>query len=343
MLVQRAYHDEADVPSCLRSHDDGLLPPGAGLLNSNLSPFPLYHHRGAVAIVGDDLDYLDYLRDRLPQDWSVRCFTSSTECLYQLQQEPPLLEASHWALDDLLGRPAVPTIEDVMSLWATNLQPDLVRVLVCAFVRAQSRGPELLSELAAWHGACVLLSSPDRAINLHHNDALVIAERAGPRTASSLCARLELLLARPDLAVQGIWRRQFSDMQLKLLCSPSSARDLVGLAGRTWNRWAALGGRDWGIVGSASSGNYSWLRLVAAAELDALADQAAQDGASTAEMGDIRRGKVLPAVRFGANVRSNEQGFIPAFYLGDDGDLLGALQRVELRIPSSTIGAGGIQ
>jgi len=159
---------------------------------------------------------------------------------------------------------------------------------------------------------------------------MLIVEKEGPRAASVLCARLEDLLSRNDPALQRVWSAQLTKDQHQLLQAPTVAHDLLSFASRTWPEWAVIGGKSFGILGITPSGAFSWLQLAATSRLSELAKEAEADGTLASDVRDVRFGRSLVAAQFGtARDRGRGTVTIPAFYIGDLGTLLGALQRVE--------------
>ncbi len=272
----------------------------------------------------------------LPKDWNVVTFASPHSCLNYLQQEPPRWEADFWAqrriIDDWYEN--VPLIPRILAYWAD--QPDrhsLTQVFVCDDLMPGMDGLDLLGELVDWPGYRVLLTSSDDEDHLEiaAQDRLIdrcLAKQA-PDLVTTLTDAVNGFLAMPNARRHQIWSRTLSVDQALLLRMPSIAEDLVNFARRTWVEWVAIG-EPFGILGIDGAGMVSWLQLEPAAELPALAEAAARHGATPCEQDDIRNGRSISDYKLQKCLgRGKPASVLPAFYVGDGGELLAAIQRID--------------
>ena len=133
----------------------------------------------------------------------------------------------------------------------------------------------------------------------------------------------------PNARRHQIWSRTLSVDQSLLLCMPSIAGDLANFALRTWVEWVVIG-KPFGILGIDGAGQVSLLQLEPAAELPALAEAAARHGATACEQDDIRNGRSISDYKLQKCLgRDKPPSVLPAFYVGDSGELLAAIQRVD--------------
>jgi CheY-like chemotaxis protein len=314
-------------PVDTRSSADGPVPLG--------QPFPLYHRPGSVVLLDDHPDDLERLAALLPKDWNVVTFASPHSCLNYLQQEPPRWEADFWAqrqiIDDWYEN--VPLIPQILAYWAEQADRySLTQVLVCDDMMPGMDGLELLSELVDWPGYRVLLSSAEDEDPVENaSDRRLIDRFLAKQTPDLVMALTDAVngfLAKPNARCHQIWNRTLSVDQALLLRTPSIAEDLGNFARRTWIEWVAIG-EPFGILGIDGAGMVSWLQLEPAADLERLAEAAAQYGATPAEQDDIRNGRSISDFKLQKCLRRGKSASVlPAFYVGDGGELLAAIQGI---------------
>ena len=314
-------------PVAVRSLDAGPVPLGR--------PFPLYHRPGTVVLLDDQPDNLERLTAVLPRHWNVVTFASPHSCLNYLQQEPPRWEADFWAqrriIDDWYEN--APLIPQILAYWAD--QPDrhsLTQVFVCDDLMPGMDGVDLLGELVDWPGYRVLLNSSG------DEDLLEIAApglidrclaKQAPDLVTALTDAVNGLLDMPNARRHQIWSRTLSVDQALLLRMPSIAEDLANFARRTWVEWVAIG-EPFGILGIDGAGLISWLQLEPVAELPALTEAAARHGATPCEQEDIRNGRSISDYKLQKCLGLGKPASVlPAFYVGDGGELLAAIQRID--------------
>jgi CheY-like chemotaxis protein len=316
-------------PVAERTLDAGPVPLGRS--------FPLYHCPGAVVLLDDQPDNLERLVAALPKDWNVITFASPHSCLNYLQQEPPRWEADFWAqrriIDDWYED--VPLIPRVLAYWAD--QPDrrsLTQVFVCDDMMPGMDGLDLLGELVEWPGYRVLLTNSDDEDHLEIAAQGRLVDRClakqAPDFVATLTEAVNGFLAMPNARRNQIWSRTLSVDQALLLHMPSIAEDLANFAHRTWVEWVAIG-EPFGVLGIDRTGMVSWLQLEPAGKLPALAEAAARHGATRGEQEDIRNGRSISDYKLQKCLgRGKPASVLPAFYVGDGGELLAAIQRIDL-------------
>jgi CheY-like chemotaxis protein len=299
-------------------------------------PFPLYHRPGTVVLLDDQPDQIERLAPLLPANWQLVTFASPHSCLNYLQQEPPRWEADFWAqrqiIDDWYDN--VPLIPRILAYWADH--PDrssLTQVLVCDDLMPGMDGLDLLGELVDWPGYRVLLDSSGEQEQLASASTRGLIDRSLPKQCPNLVTTLtdavNGFLGMPNARRHQIWNRTLSVDQALLLRLPAIAQDLAHFARRTWVEWVAIG-EPFGILGIDSSGVISWLQLEPVSELAVLAEAAAVHGATPAEQDDIRRGRSISDYKLQKCLgRGKPASVLPAFSVGDGGELLAAIKRID--------------
>jgi CheY-like chemotaxis protein len=299
-------------------------------------PFPLYHRPGTVVLLDDHPDDLERLAAVLPHDWNVVTFASPHSCLNYLQQEPPRWEADFWAQRQIIDAwyENMPLIPQILAYWAEQTdRRSLTQVFVCDDMMPGMDGLELLSELVDWPGYRVLLSSSEDEDHVENASNRALIDRCLVKQAPDLVATLtdavNGFLDAPNARCHQIWNRTLSVDQGLLLRTPSIAQDLGNFARRTWVEWTVIG-EPFGILGIDAAGMVSWLQLEPACELASLADAAGRHGATPAEQDDIRSGRSISDLKLQKCLgHGKTASVLPAFYVGDRGELLAAIQRVD--------------
>jgi hypothetical protein len=184
-----------------------------------------------------------------------------------------------------------------------------------------------------WPGYRVLLTSaddeerPDIATGRRLVDRCL--QKRTPDLLAALTQTVNDFLVTPNERFHQIWNRTLGVEQILLLRTPSIAADLGNFARRAWVEWIVIG-EPFGILGIDSSGTVSWLQLEPAGDLARLAEAAAAHGATAAERDDIRAGRSISDLRLQKCLgRGQAPSVLPAFSVGDSGDLLAAIQRVQ--------------
>jgi CheY-like chemotaxis protein len=302
--------------------------------------FSLFHRPGTVVFLDDDPDYLDMLALVLPRHWHVKLFLRPMECINYLQQEPPFWEADAWNQQQLVdhwreGRPLIPQI---LAYWAKYTERyALTRVCVVDYSMPAMDGLQALAELVDWPGSRVLLTGQAdeqvavRAFNRGLIDQFIAKQT--PDISKRLIDAVEHLLVTPNARHAQTWRATLGPEQNALLRVPSVGRDLAGFAAKRWVEHVVIGD-PFGVLGMDAAGNVSWLQLETSEGLAALAELAELEGVLPANLEDIRQGrKLLDLELRQALGRTGAPEMTPAFPVGEDGALVGALFNID---PSHT-------
>jgi CheY-like chemotaxis protein len=298
--------------------------------------FPLFHRPGAVVFLDDDADYLEMLALTLPRHWYVKLFQRPDECINYLQQEPPFWEADAWNQQQLVEnwREGKPLIPQVLGYWSKYTERyALARVCVVDFSMPQMDGLQVLGELVDWPGSRVLLTGQAdeqvavRAFNRGLIDQFI--PKQTPDVSRRLIESVEHLLATPNARHAQTWRSTLGPQQNALLRIPSISHDLMNYAARRWVEHVVIGD-PFGAIGMDGSGNVEWLQLETRDGLKALAELAELEGVAPAYLEDIRQGRKLADLELRQAIgRSEEPQLAPAFSIGEEAALLGALFTVE--------------
>ncbi|HVZ42307.1 MAG TPA: response regulator [Ramlibacter sp.] len=293
--------------------------------------FPLFHRPGTIVFLDDDPDYLEMLALVLPRHWHVKLFLRPAECIHYLQQEPPFWEADAWNQQQIVEqwRSGKPLIPQVLAYWSKYTERfALTRVCVVDFSMPGMDGLQVLAELGDWPGSRVLLTGQAdeqvavRAFNRGLIDQFI--PKQTPDISKRLVESVEHLLATPHSRHAQTWRATLTPDQGALLRQPSVARDLAAFAAKRWTEHVLIG-EPFGVLGMDAAGQVSWLQLETPAGLGALAEVADVEGMPPATLEGIRQGRVLADIELRQTLGAKTAPeVLPAFRLGDEGQLLGA-------------------
>ena len=299
--------------------------------------FPLFHRPGAIVFLDDDPAYLEMLAMVLPRQWHVKLYLRPQTCINQLQQEPPLWEADAWTQQEMIERwrAGSPLIPQVLNYWANHTERfGLARVCVFDYAMPGMDGLQALGELTDWPGGRVLLTGQaDEHVAVSAFNRGLIDQFIAKQTvdiSQHLITVIQRMLAQPQIRHSQIWRAALTQPQHALLQVPSVARQLTSLASSHWVEHVVIG-QPFGILGMDADGRASWLQLESAAGLADLAELAESQGLKAAAAADIRAGRHLVDLELQQALgQPGPARLIPAFSIGHEGTLLGALFPVEL-------------
>jgi CheY-like chemotaxis protein len=307
----------------------------------------LFQSPGSFVALDDDADYLAMLSLVAPAEWYVRFYVHAEECINQLQQEPPLWEADAWAQQELVDKwrqTGAPLIPQILDYWAQHVRRryGLTQVCVVDYSMPAMNGLQVLGELVDWPGMRVLLTGQaDEQVAVQaFNRGLI--EQFIPKQATDVSKRLIDALLRLQRLASGqasqVWRGTLTPMQNALLRVPSIARVLGELVAKHWVEYVVIGA-PFGVLGRDGDGHVGWLQLEPSSGLEELAEMAESVGATPEQLTLIREGRMLIDIELGQALRRNDAPSLsPAFQIGSDDTLLGAL----FTVPSAyTPGADG--
>ncbi len=298
--------------------------------------FPLFHRPGTIVFLDDDPDYLEMLALVLPRHWHVKLFLHPGQAIKYLQQEPPFWEADAWNQQQLVEqwRSGKPLIPQVLGYWSKYTERfALTRVCVVDFSMPGMDGLQVLSELADWPGARVLLTGQaDEQVAVRAFNRGLIEQfipKQTPDISRRLVEAVEHLLATPYAGHAQTWRATLTQQQNALLRATDVGRDLANFAAKRWVEHVVIG-QPFGVLGMDASGHVSWLQLEARDSLHTLAELAELEGVPAQGLEDIRQGRQLGNLELRQALdQAAPPQLAPAVTFGADAPLLGALFTIE--------------
>lgn len=291
--------------------------------------FPLFQRPGTIVFLDDDPDYLEMLALVLPRNWHVRLLASPRHCIETLRAEPPAWEADAWQQQQMVDqwRAGSPLVPQILAYWAqTPERYALTRVCVVDFSMPEMDGLQVLSELADWPGARVLLTGQadeQVAVNAFNRGLIeqFIAKQM-PDMSRHLVQVMQRLLATPHPRHAQTWRATLRPEHNTVLRDLTVAHELSEFAARRWVEHVVIGD-PFGVLGMDGAGYVSWLQLESRADLPALAEVAVQAGLDAAAVRDIRAGRKLANVEVGTALQRPAE-LAEAFPMGSHQQLLAA-------------------
>jgi len=298
--------------------------------------FPLFHRPGTVVFLDDDPDYLEMLALVLPRHWHIRLFLRPPDCIAHLLQEPPFWEADAWNQQQLIAlwREGKPLIPQILAYWSRYTERyALSRVCVVDYSMPGMDGLQVLSELADWPGARVLLTGQAdeqvavRAFNRGLIDQFI------PKQTQDISRRLieavEHLLFTSHARHAQLWRSTLTQEQSALLRAPGVDAWLADFCARNWVEHVVIGA-PFGVLGMDAGGKIGWLQLETPQGLPALAELAEVAGVPATSVQEIRAGRQLADIELRQALSSTQPpALVDAVAVGEGGALLGALFPVD--------------
>ncbi len=295
----------------------------------------LFRRPGSVTFLDDDPDYLEMLAMVMPRHWHIRLFVRPAQCIRHLMREPRQWEQDRWNQQLLvdLWRQGKPLIPQVLAYWARAVDRwALTHVCAVDFSMPGMDGLQVLSELVDWPGARLMLTgqADERVAVGAFNRGLIdrFIPKQTPDIAVRLAEALEELADRPHERHDQIWLATLRPEQLTLLREPGMQRAMCALLGRHWVEHVVIGD-PFGVLGVDGNGRVGWLQLETREGLATMAELAQLEGASPACLDEIRSGRRLASLELRQALGLRGPGeAMPAFTLGEAGQLLGALFEV---------------
>lgn len=293
----------------------------------------LFKSPGTVVMLDDDAAFLETLALVLPSTLSLRLLLRPAECIAQLDQQRTLQDAEYWRQQEIVDRwrkIRMPLVPQILNYWnQAGARYSLVQTVVVDYSMPAMNGLQVLQSLRGWPGARILLTGrADEQIAVDaFNDGLI--HQFIPKQASDMVQRLltavRQLPPRLESRMAQIWRSTLSPQQHALLELPSIDSQLADFSDRHWSEHVVIGS-PFGMLGRDLAGNVGWLQLEAASHLDELAELVEGVLTSNAALEEIRRGHQLTDYELREALGSADPiGMKPAFAIGDDEPLLGAL------------------
>lgn len=305
----------------------------------------LFQAPGTIVFLDDDPGYLDMLALVLPPEWHVRFFLRPQSCIHQLQLETGLWEDDWGAQQQILSRwreSGTPLIPQILKYWATSERYALSRICVVDYSMPAMNGLQTLEKLDNWHGARILLTGQaDEQIAVKAFNYGLIEQfipKQTPDISQRLVESIQRLQASTGSRQAPLWRATLSQRQYTLLRSPSISTELSEFVARHWVEHVVIGS-PFGILGRDAQGHTGWLQLEAASGLEELAELADAAGLNSQAVSDILNGRKLVDLELRQTLdRSTPAELSPAFAIGSDEPLLGALFTVES--PTGNVATG---
>ncbi|MFT3718809.1 response regulator [Pseudorhodoferax sp.] len=300
---------------------------------------PLFHSPRSIAFLDDDPDYLQMLALMLPERWNVRLYARIDDCLAQLRPEAAAWEDDAWAQQHIIDRwrqEATPLVPQVLDYWARQVQARyaLTHACVADYSMPEMDGLQVLSMLSEWPGLRVLLTGQaDEQIAVDaFNRALIdqFLPKQAVDVAERLVAVLQHMPSSANARCSQIWRSTLTPAQHAQLRVPSTARAVQQLLAQQGFVEYVVLGDPYGILGRTAGGQVGWLQLEPVGGLAELEQLAESVGTGPDVLQEIRAGRQLIDLELGqAMGRGTPPRLRPAFSLGQEGVLLGALFSVD--------------
>jgi len=253
-----------------------------------------------VALLDDDLDYIQLLRSLLPRDWQLRLYTDPLALIKDLSREVKAWDADIQAQRAIVDSASGPSrmVRQVAQYWRSSPQRLALTTGLVVDYRLDDRmnGIEVLQKLRNWPGFKVLLTSgADDALAVRaFNDRTLtyFLSKSVPNVSKEIARVLGQLQATPQSAMESTWESGLSVAQLAALREPQAAAAVQAFATNQWVEYVTLG-RPFALLGREPDGKLSALVLERVADLPFAAELAREAGCSAEEVAAISAGQKL--------------------------------------------------
>lgn len=291
----------------------------------------LFHRSGGVLFLDDDLDYLETLGMFMPAHLHVELYLRPVSFLERMRDETVRWEADtalHLQMIDR-WRNGQHLLPQVLRYWSDHpSRYQLAQTCVVDYVMPGMDGLKVLSQLADWPGARVLLTGQaDQQIAIDAFNAGLIHQYIPKQIhdiSGRLLGHLTKLTDAPNPRMNALWRAVLQPSQQSVLQVPSVAEALQERARQEWVEYVVIGD-PFGVLGLDAQGQCHWLQLEPPGSLGDLAELAGTAGLGSDQVKAVRAGQLLPAVEL--HQQLGLRGPIrtaPALALGDECQLLAA-------------------
>ncbi len=258
-----------------------------------------FHFPGCVAILDDDLAYLESLALAMTGDRQMAFYSRQQACIERLQAERMawyvLVQQRHgWINHWRAGRPLLAKI--LADSVATKPHHGLVKVLVVDYAMPGKNGLQVLQDLPSLTADRILLTGQAdtqiavAAFNSHLIEQYIPkqSDNVGQRIAKSV----DEMLLNVDIKKFDFWQAIFSAEQFSVLNQLSFDDQLHKLLKTRWVEYVVLS-EPFGVLGFDAQGRAGWLQLEMASSLRDAAEMAQEQAVPTELVGQMLRGEIL--------------------------------------------------
>jgi CheY-like chemotaxis protein len=249
--------------------------------NARNNALPLFRRPGRVALLDDDIEFLEFLEGVLRPRWSVSAFSVAEDFSEAVRQQAPFWEADAWHQQEVVrgwreGRSSLAA--EVVCYWARHTERyGLIRVSLVDQMLPGTTGLDVLRALPEARGAAVLLTgrAGDSVAVAGFNERLIqrFEQKQGAPLYPRIVDLVQELQDQSDTRLDQIWRSTLTAQQDAALRQPEVARGLGEVLRMRMTEYVVLGA-PFGALGLTSEGRLAWLGLQLAGDEGALDDTA---------------------------------------------------------------------
>lgn len=242
---------------------------------------PLFRRPGRVALLDDDLEFLEFLESLLRRRWSVSAFSAPEDFSEAVRQQAPFWEADAWQQQEVVrgwrdGHSSLAA--EVVRYWARQTERyGLIRVNLVDQMLPGTTGLDVLRDLPEARGAAVLLTgrAGDAVAVAGFNERLIqrFEQKQGAPLYPRIVDLVQELQDQSDSRLDQIWRTTLSAPQDAALRDPEVARGLGETLRAQLPEYVVLGA-PFGVLGLTGEGRLAWMALQVAGHAGALDDRA---------------------------------------------------------------------
>lgn len=231
--------------------------------------FPLYRRPTSIALLDDDVRFLDLVGVVLPSNWAVKLFSEPQALLQYLQADTKSHEEENWVYREIVeaSREGQSAIQAVLRYWTEKGIGRFNNNSVCVvdYSMPQMTGVEVLEQIAHWNGFRILLTGQaDEMLAIStFNKGLI--QQFIPKQSRDMAKRLieaiNKLMHETTGQLDKIWLGCLTKDQHNLLQKPHVTAKLLELIQQyQWTEYVVIGA-PFGILGLNKDGQAAWLQI----------------------------------------------------------------------------------
>jgi CheY-like chemotaxis protein len=244
----------------------------------------LTHQPGRVAVLDDDVSYLEALSLALPASWQLRCYGHPQACIKDVADDRVAWENRRQRLYSWIGlwRENQPLLSRILKDLVVQAPAyGLTKVLVVDYAMPGKNGLEVLQELHGLAAGRILLTGladEQLAVKAFNNRLIEqFVQKHSVDVGQLLKQAISDLFDRVDLLESQTWCSVFSPAQIAVLQRQDVSSELHQLAAKRWVEYMVLS-EPFGVLGFDRQGRAGWLQLETQASLSDLVEMASTLG-----------------------------------------------------------------
>jgi CheY-like chemotaxis protein len=261
-----------------------------------------FHFPGCVAVLDDDVAYLESLALALPAHMQMAFYSRQQTCIDRVQAQSSawqsLVQRKHgWLNHSRAGRPLLAKI--LADSLASRPPYGLTKVLVVDYAMPGKNGLQVLQELPDVAAKRILLTGQaDTQIAVAAFNSHLIEQyipKQSDQIGQRIAATIGKMLIDVDVEKFDFWKALFSTEQCAVLKQLAFNNQLHHLLKTRWVEYVVLS-EPFGVLGFNAQGHAGWLQLETSSSLKDAAEMALEQQVPAELIAQMLRGEIVLAL-----------------------------------------------